>query len=235
MGGHTVAEVYYDNGWHFFDPTFGLLFYSHAAYDGTGTVLSLQALLADPSQGTLCKVLPRPWTGYSHEVRDYQVTTAEPGFMADWYGYSITTQYRDWVKHTFPVEFDPLQPSSHPIGADLAHADELVLSRTDAAPEVAAAFRIGPRHVHTLSLRLPADGYVAIEYTLTAHGAALELLPLKSMHVVSQHADNDRGVSSFTVRVTDTEAIGLLCCPSRSCPIDRIRIHRVSAGALAAR
>lgn len=35
-GGHTAAEVYYDGGWHFFDPTFGV-FYT----DTAGHVLSI--------------------------------------------------------------------------------------------------------------------------------------------------------------------------------------------------
>lgn len=47
---HTCAEVYYDNAWHFFDPTEGVFFRARAHDGKWGPILSLRQLLISPDR-----------------------------------------------------------------------------------------------------------------------------------------------------------------------------------------
>ncbi|MFA5020330.1 MAG: transglutaminase domain-containing protein [Candidatus Pacearchaeota archaeon] len=47
MQGHTLTEVYYNNSWHLFDPTFATFFYTKENFDSTGNVLSFKEVLTN--------------------------------------------------------------------------------------------------------------------------------------------------------------------------------------------
>jgi hypothetical protein len=60
-GSHALVEVHFGGGWHLFDPTFGVFFYSGAKWDGTGRVLSASDIITSDQRPTMMQVVERPW------------------------------------------------------------------------------------------------------------------------------------------------------------------------------
>ncbi|MCL4216294.1 MAG: hypothetical protein KJ052_04720 [Candidatus Hydrogenedentes bacterium] len=47
---HVAVEAYYENRWHYFDPSYALFLYSENSYSGEGSIYSVRELFAEPQK-----------------------------------------------------------------------------------------------------------------------------------------------------------------------------------------
>jgi hypothetical protein len=85
LSGHVVPEVWYDGGWHMFDPD-GLAYYR---YPDKNTVASIADIVAHP------EILSQPEKqAYGIEMLTRVYTTTENNSLHDWYLESISTEHK---------------------------------------------------------------------------------------------------------------------------------------------
>ena len=235
-GSHAIAEAYYDGGWHLFDPSWAVLFYSAPQYDGKGKVLSLSELLAEPESGFCMHVIEKTHVGqFGPAQANFPVTSFAQKKWRD--STQINTLYRRWLKETFPVGFGDDARYSFPLECDLTEQNVFEIgvldgNSADVANLVATtrngSSSLSPRHFHTIFLKVPdAPTKVNIEYSLVGKGSSevdLAAFPLKDVHILSQWTDG-KGNQCFQVLVTDS--LGCICIfsPKSGVMIDAIRIY----------
>ncbi|HMB22574.1 MAG TPA: transglutaminase-like domain-containing protein [Anaerolineales bacterium] len=223
QGGHTMVEVYYDDQWHLYDPSFGLVFYSEPEYSGTGRIASLEELITGSVEKWYSlKVVDRPWVGYyDTSVRSFGVVQAEEDYMADHYRYPFLAQYRQMFATAFPVAYDRNQIISFPVAADLtrgkfsvgevdgSHNDTVAATAAlETAGKAGTYYLIGTsntQYVHTWFIKVPAPRLVRITYYSTEDmPPVLMLFPLKAAHVISSSQKDKK--AEFLLRVSDPDA-----------------------------
>lgn len=92
QGGHDIAEVYFNNTWHLFDPTFGVFVYSKSSYDGLGKIFSMQEIRSKPTEGYLMQVSDEIWSGkFAPANYKSQIKMVEPGFLK-----SLAVDFNDY-------------------------------------------------------------------------------------------------------------------------------------------
>ncbi len=223
QGSHALAEVYYDDQWHLFDPTYGLLFYSNPAYDQMGHIASFAEVLSSATDGWyLFKVIDQPWGGqYDPGIRSFGVVRAEDDYLADFYRYSFTQAYRQMFATTFPVAYVSQQILSFPVEADFIAGDTLSIGELDSNTRdvvvtttvAETSGRTGTYYLggsplqltHTWFITAPSAGFVRIRYDSTEpEPPSLILFPLKAVYVVDAVQEGNR--AEFLLRISDPEA-----------------------------
>lgn len=223
LGGHTLVEVYYNNQWHLYDPTFGLIFYSEPEYNGAGRIPALDELITGSTKGWyVFKVLDHPWKGYDESARFFGVVRAENEYLTDFYSFPFLDQYQEMFSTTFPVSYDDNQVISFPVIADLTAENTLSIGEVDndntdavsaqtitgLAGKVGMYYLIGTtdrQYLHTWFIKTPSPGFVRITiYSAEDAPPELMLLPLKATHMVT--ASQEGKTAQFLLRVSDPEA-----------------------------
>ncbi len=223
QGGHSLVEVFYDDQWHLFDPTYGLFFYSEPEYNQTGRVASLDELVDLPAEDWyIFKVVDQPWEGYDISLRSSSVVRAEDDYLADFYGYSFLAEYRQMFTMTFPVAHDDNQIISFPVVVDLTQDAQFAVGEVDnsngdtiaatsasgTAGKAGMYYLIGTssrQYLHTWFIKVPSPGLVRVTYYSTElEPPTLMLFPLKAAHVISASQAGNR--AEFLLRVSDPDA-----------------------------
>jgi hypothetical protein len=243
---HTAVEVYYNNGWHFTDPSLGAFFYSRPSYDGGGEVLSLHELKANP-QGERHAFFvgeARLWTG-EHDP-GYRFEPLAPDFKPEpWQAFSPAQAYEKAFSVAFPHFRTPEMMCSYPVEITVGEDGEAWLGQPDGSSSdlTHAGPRGGPfdrfsgtailgqgdlTHVyHTVMLRTPGPG----KYTLRYHfsqpqpWAQLAVIELKDVYLVDSAGDENGWTLVF--RTQSDLALMLVVNRGGTAHLDAIRAGRV--------
>ncbi|MFP4500516.1 MAG: transglutaminase-like domain-containing protein [Candidatus Hydrogenedentota bacterium] len=241
MQGHSAAEVHYDGGWHFFDPTFAVFFYSRDAYDGRGRVRPLRELIGGAETPEHCfAVVPEVWTGENtHPPRPEPAA----GKNAGRHTYTLGEFYRQIFRTTFPPVFTPRQTVSMPFVMRLAngeawagkrdgHTDDLFARREDRTyPRYHGFTQVGQtRNVHVLNTLVLEDGRPGW-YRLTYHFTGMSqydtmrAVPLMSVLPRTPEIEEDRW--SLVFYLQDNSGILLIDNPSGRAYIDAVHVAAI--------
>ncbi|MBL8150335.1 MAG: hypothetical protein JNN15_10465 [Blastocatellia bacterium] len=236
ISSHAMAEVYYDNKWHLFDPTFGVFFYSQADYR-KGSILSFQELISKNQSYFTLKVVPKPWTGlYDTSIKTFIPVLAEPAYLKDIYGLSIEQIYKEIRTESFPIAYSSSDLVSYPVDVDLGLASEVWFGQVDKSNSELAKYSkrfsgshyLGlstPNAYHTWLIKAPKNSRLKIEYySLTEAYPTLTLLPLRSVKLISSR--NSKRKVSFWLEITDPEAIVSVYCRKSTFLVDAMRVIR---------
>ena len=223
QGAHSLVDVFYDDHWHLFDPTYGLFFYSEAEYNQAGRIASLNELVNHAAEDWhLFKIVDQPWKGYDISLRSSKVVRAADDYLADYHGYPFTRAYRQMFATTFPVAYDDNQIISFPVVVDLTQDTRFAVGEVDnsngdtiaatSASETAGKaviyYLIGTssrQYLHTWFIQVPSPGLVRVTYYSTElEPPTLMLFPLKAAQVISASQAGNK--AEFLLRISDPQA-----------------------------
>lgn len=242
---HVVAEVFYDNKWHLFDPTFAIFFYSKPDYDKDGYVISFDEFLSRPNDWAPFKVVSIPWTGaYDQQARTFDVTRAEDDYLKSKYGDSVINIYRKEMQEAFPVAFGANDLVSFPVDANLLQDtelwfgendnsyDDLILFSTKFSAKYKAHFfgsyylgEFGTPALHTWVVRAPSMSTITIEYYCAeADTPKLELAPLRAARLIESRYEERK--TTFKIHMNDEEAILSIFCPNGTFFVDAMHAYK---------
>ena len=180
---HIAAEVYFEGGWRFLDPSAGLFFSDVAPGEGGGTIYSRAALKSRPERVADAFFVGDAalWSGtYRPEV---EFVPLPAGYKKEsWQPYTLPETYQLIFRRAFPHATDRHDPVSFPIrmtldGADTTWVGELdgasadcnAPAGPDGAPRYYGTHTIGQADLmnsfHTLLLEVPEPG----DYRVTYH------------------------------------------------------------------
>jgi hypothetical protein len=234
---HAISEVFYDGGWHLYDPTFGIFFFSRPSYSKEGYVISFHDLISNPHAWTPFKVVMEAGTGvYDENVRAFAVTKAEHNYLgsrkADW---PIDSYLKD-VSEAYPIAYGSDDTVSYPIDANLLENDSQWFGRPDKTHNELASYAVRfsgsyyvgngmPPSFHTWLIKAPDDATVNIEYySVNSNPPKLEMVPLRAAKVIESRYEEDKVI--FTIQTNDDEAIVSVYCPGASFDVDAMHIYR---------
>jgi hypothetical protein len=228
MGGHAVALVHYDGGWHFFDPTFGTFFYSADQYPAAGQIASLEQLLVDPEPWKMFRVTAHPWSGkYGTAPATEPIQLVEDSFLRERFGFVLSQQYRQFFHEAFPIEGRKGRTLSYPLHIDLDATQSASLG-TENASDLdlweAGHYDLSPYGFHTLIIRGAKGCQVRIEYVASGESMpALITVPLAAARLLNSGACDNRYVAQLDVNAD--EAI-VAVFAGEAVPLDSIAVSK---------
>ncbi|KAA3646374.1 MAG: transglutaminase domain-containing protein [Chloroflexi bacterium] len=226
QGSHAVAEVYYDDKWHMFDPTFGLFYYSSAEYDQSGEIASLEELASSMDGWHLFKVVDEPWGG--SYVSNMPIVPVEDDYLLDFHSFDFVSAHKKIFVNGFPFSYGQAQIMSFPLEIDftsMSHNSSLFAvgivdkSNNDIARLTAdtnVAGKVGNYYLggggntmemlDTLIITTESPGYIKITYYgIDGEQPPLALFPLKAVQIVETNQNNS--TAEFWIRTSSTQAI----------------------------
>ncbi len=225
FGSHAFTEVFYDDHWHLFDPTFGTFFYSNKTYNGQGYVPSFSNLLENQAETYFFfKATDKPWVGYfNKDISGLGVSGVGDNYLSDYYHFNFKKAYQSMFYRGFPVANDNLQIVSYPIIINFNSGNPLIMkigkidndssdilkltANVDFSGQV-GTFYIGGSGiyaVHTWFITVPSPGYVRIIYA-SAGDTFPDLItfPLSSVYLVDKLIDGNQ--IEYIIRIVDSSA-----------------------------
>jgi len=201
-GSHALAEAYYDNSWHLFDPTFGLFFYSNSDYDRQGHVLSGREIVSSKEPPTIIQVVSKPWQ------KNYECERHFEPILAGQLKSSHYLSYWDFgkSKEAFPIANGNRATVSFPFEIDLnSKLRYSIGEKNDSWKDMYVHYystkKIGyfylggqcPNSVHFLDIKTPGWGRLRVSYvgTSQSHGP-LYCFPLAEAHVEKEEFRDNR-------------------------------------------
>lgn len=212
MGSHVMAEVYYDDAWHLFDPTFGLFFLAEDR-----RLCTLHDMICNPDAGEMFCVVPKPWQGFDQAAREHEPAPAPADFMKHQYGFGLPERYREWFSVAYPVTYRQAA-TSFPVRVDLAKDVSLEYVSADQAPEGACNrigidpetgwMSVGFAFCHTLLITAPAGRSVSLEYHFTDSAPELETMGLTGVRVLERTLEGN--LVSFVLHCVEEQAVAMV-------------------------
>ena len=192
---HVVADVYYDDAWHQFDPTYGCLFYSRSEYDGQGLVPSARQLRTEPSALDYCLRVDAPiWSG--DYVRTTDMIPMTPDYIPPNYtgtgGVPILQYLRNmfWKTNSWGPEFGG-RTMSYPIQLDFASRLPVTFGLDNQNPYdsvviyTGACYHIGCVNTFTFSGYTPGRYHVHYDFMDKSRAFQPGVLALRGLSVLS--------------------------------------------------
>jgi len=238
QGGHDLTEVYYDNSWHLFDPTYGIFVYSNPAYDKKGRILSMQELRSDPQTGNILQVVEKLWVGeYSTDLKKFGGATLRQDFLKDVYGVDFNQYWREEVSRAFPVVYGETSWVSLPVDVDLQKNNSVRLGEIDQSLIDMSIYDtrfkgfgyLGksqdvPGVYNTWSIKVDAPADIKIKYYATKKYSEMKIIPLRSVSVKKIEKEAD-GVT-ISLKMLDNPGIFIALVPEGSFVVDAIEIFK---------
>jgi len=235
MGSHAASEVFYDNRWHFFDPTFGIFLYSKALYDGDGKIVSFREIASDPQSYYFFKVVEKPWVGhYDNRIRNYGIKPVEADYLEYYYHKPLTNMYLKNLSRNFPIAFGADRSISMPVDVDLRkktsyHFGKKDQSYSDLAlysPRYSGSAYISsdaqPPCYHTWFVKTLEDKHLVIEYSFLSGQGEILIEPLRGVLVVS--SKQKKNSLKVVLRTNDDFIAFKIYCEKGTWLIDNISI-----------
>lgn len=242
-GSHVMGEVYYNGGWHLFEPTYGLIPYSRPNYDKEGYILSFRQLQLG-NEYYLQQLTDKPWTGqYSADSRNFGVQPIKNDYnvevLKDTEANNFDEFWRNEFKRSFPVAYGNNSWVSMPIDINLENTNYQILGELDDTSSDLAIYNKkytgasylgiangipGAYNTWRVNISSPPQS-VRIKY----HGRFtqkenIEIIPLIST-VVEEKKISDKGIE-LKLKIFDNQGI-LLVIPSNTFfTIDAIEIFK---------
>jgi len=220
-GSHALCEAFYDGSWHLFDATFGVFFYSRAAFDGLGRVLSAKEVVTAPERPTLMQAVSRPWGGNFGEERFHAVepvgTEPTSHVLAYWREENRLSAY--------PLAYGNNAVVSFPMRVDLESQAQVHVGHADGSwqdvykahfesPRTIGYFYLGgdcPKVVHTLDIGLAQRGVIDITYVSTDDTlGTLNVFPLASFHLLE--IKRVGRTTRMRALINDSRALAMVWC-----------------------
>lgn len=236
LSSHAIAEVFYDGGWHLFDPTFGIFFYSASTYNRRGNIASLHEFIAQPDNWKMFKVVAKPWVKkYDESIRNFAPILAEEDYLEEKYSVSVMELYREGIRASFPFAYGSNDLVSYPVDADLrVEKEQWYGERNDSAQELAEyANRFSgsnylggnsPAGYHTWLVKAPKNSRLIVKYFAAADDyKRLQFVPLRSIALLETVYEKRQ--VSFTIYNNDEEGIFAIYCPNGTFSVDAMSIN----------
>lgn len=223
-GTHVVAEVYYDGGWHLFDPSYASFFYSEPEYSGNGRIFSGRALIMDPNTRIHPKELDitkftgvySPYSG----IRALTDTEAQTLYTVLFTRSFPNQTHENGVGAVYPVEFDLIQRTH----VDYGKLDGQTIDVYDAVEDGSYVRYRGDMFLgatparastHLALFRLPEPGTCCLTYYFRGNALknCLGVVELKGAMVISnliEDVPGKAGVWKWTVTFTAMETDPML-------------------------
>lgn len=222
MSNHAAVEVYYNNSWHYFDPTFGIFFYSKKDYDGNGNVVSFKKLTSFPDKYSPIKVVENPWKGYySTSIKQFGMQGVGPSYMKYHYKKSLLEIYKANLNKNFPVAFSTGKSISMPVDVDLENRQLYEIGKKDKkhsdlsnmSKRYAGFYYLSngpgipyyhkPYCYHTWFVKTKENKYLELEYSFISGNGNIVVEPLKGLIVVDTLQEKNKFKLVF--RTVDNE------------------------------
>lgn len=233
---HAISEIFYDGKWHLYDPTFGIFFYSNPDYDNTGYVISFHDLVSNPYGWTPFKVVLKAGTGrYDESIKTFAIMRVGRDYLAQHDEASVDS-YRKDLDEAYPIAYGSDDMVSYPVDANLLENASQWFGRVDQQDGELATYEVrfsgshyvgngAPPGFHTWVVKAAPDTTVSIEYySVTPNPPKLCLVPLRAAKVVESKYEHEK--VTFTVYITDSEAVLSVYCPDASFDVDAMHIYR---------
>jgi len=240
QGGHVLAEVYYQDSWHLFDPTFGIFVYSESTYNHKGYILSMDELRKDPKSqvGYIQQVTDKPWSGeYSEELKQFGVKPLDKDYFIKQYGQNFNDYWRNEVEKSFPVAYGENSWISVPVDVDLTNKNSQSIGARDGdSTDVAiheARFEgtnyLGktvniPLVYNTWTVNIDAPKDITIKYWTIGKNYAPKIIPLRS--IVIKGVDRNRESISINLSIIDDPGVFLVMVPEKEIVVDAIEVFK---------
>jgi len=239
QGGHDMAEVYYNQSWHLFDPTFGLFVYSQKTYNQKGKILSMDDLRSNSEQGFIQQTVAEPWTGnYSAQIRQTVINPLKKDFLPE-YGNDFNHYWRSDIANAFPVAYgvdswisipvdiDLTQKTSYQIGQkDNSHIDVSMHEKRFEGYGVLGKSQDTPGVYNTWIVKAAPQSEIRIRYWASKPAFAdINFIALRSARL----QQTSRGLDYFdlTIKTFDDPAIFITITPNGTFVIDAIEIEKI--------
>jgi hypothetical protein len=244
MMAHNAAEVYYDGAWHYFDPTYGVFYYTSDTY-GEGRVPALSELLVNPALRRHAFMVTDP--AHLWQAAHHPDDPLRP-LPADWqygnYDFTIGELFDQVFSRAFPVIQSENQTASFPLVCDLQSARTLEFGEADgdildtlgrlpsgAYPvfhgwPVIGEMRLGASML-TVSIRMPEAGRCRLVLGLLPGTGPENLQAIPLRHVAAESIERSENRWILTCRVQDREGVLQIVNPGASAHCDFIRAERL--------
>ncbi|MCI0708113.1 MAG: transglutaminase-like domain-containing protein [Ignavibacteriae bacterium] len=237
LSSHVLSEVFYDNAWHLFDPTYGIFFYSRPQYDRQGAVLSFHDLIENAESGFPILGVPKTGVGYYNLNMRYSLvrTVLDNGDQLDDNGMSVAA-YRNAIRTAFPVAYGSSDLISFPVDANISADSEQWFGQVngsasdmgDYVPRFSGSHYLGqanPPGFHTWLIKTKPLSTIHIEYYSTgANPPELILVPLRAAKVIETTREETK--TTFTFYTAGRTSIVSIYCPEKLFTVDAMRIFR---------
>ncbi|HEO72281.1 MAG TPA: hypothetical protein ENN80_13555 [Candidatus Hydrogenedentes bacterium] len=130
--GHSAAETYYEGAWHFYEPTYAMVFYTKPAYDHTGVIPSFRSLLTDKSLLDNGLRIPVPlWNENYVKPVDAIPEPLDPSFRDAPDRPPLRESYTHKFLRSFPCVGSDEMAASYPIDIDFRETSDIWLGEVD--------------------------------------------------------------------------------------------------------
>lgn len=245
MQSHNMVEVFFEDDWHLYDPTYGTLFQWEPLADRPRPSVSLQALMAHTVPKVNVVQVDRPIASGSYEAEyGWRVVPADARY-ARW-PFPLQTFYEQLFAHAMPVVWAEDMPAVFPIELDLRASEAVWAGAVDGSPEdqfgrqpdrsyrrFAGAPALGPMAVgwglHLLRIRTdgPVDCRIALHGLPGSTLTALPVYALAGGRVTRVHGDGN--VHVIECRLGGPEAWLLLAPTEGGLVVDAYQATRTAA------
>lgn len=237
QGGHVLAEIYYNQKWHLFDPTFGVFAYSNPTYDGKGYILSMAELRQNPDAGYVFQVVDKPWVGsYSQELKSFGVKPVGKDYLPIYDYGGFGHYWRNEIKSAFPVAYGATSYVSLPIDIDLENSSYKKLDVKDntLGPSYTrnqfngfnylGKTRDVPGIYNTWLVKIDAPKDITVRYWSSETLGQLEVIRLRSTQMLE--IKREKEYTDLRLRIMDNTGIFMVIAPQGSVAIDKIEIFK---------
>lgn len=239
--GHTTAEIYYENAWHHFEPTYAIVFYTNPEYDGLGRIPSFRELVYDRSLRKYCLRVPVPlWEAKYEAPKSAIPQPLDPAFAVAPEEAPLLEQYIATFNESFPCVYHDNVAALFPVALDLSAQRRIMLGDIDGDdldqfgirgesgwPRFAGIRTIGNTRAHAVMglfmVRTESPGYVRLTLHFLNKEAkqdGLRIVELKDAIVGSIVSEAGKWRADFLTQSTD--ALLLITNPSDTAYIDAV-------------
>lgn len=240
QGGHVLAEVYYDDSWHLFDPTFGVFVYSQPSYDKNGYILSMEELRKNTQEGYIQQVSAssKVWSGeYAQDLKNFGVKALDDDYLIEHYGQKFNDYWRNEVANSFPIAYGENSWVSVPVDIDLKDKDYQAIGEKNKDSNDTAIHenrfegtnyigitRNEPNVYNTFAIKINPPQTVILKYYVIGKIYDFKIIPLRSVNL--QNISREKDGIRIELKIIDDLGIFMALVPFGSMEIDAIEVFK---------
>ncbi len=243
MQAHNMVEVYYDESWHLFDPTYGAFFYTRPEYDGMGTAASARALLsgrvAPEYAFQTCEAL---WTGKYDPA--WKVRPFPKDLKYGQYRFTVSELYERVLTTSFPFVQSELEMESFPMNIDMGDGDSLAVGAVDGNTEdvygrqadgqypryhgapFLGHMRLGPAF-HTIAFKASQPGRFRMTYHFLPQSRYDAIGTVELRDIIMDAHEAGANAWSVVFRLQSEEGLFLVVNREHAAYVDAITVTRL--------
>jgi hypothetical protein len=223
QGGHNLTEIYYDKGWHLFDPTFGVFVYSDENYDGLGHILSMQEVRKNFKAGFIQQIVDTPWLGNYNDAKTFTIKPVALNYLTQYNSQenqNFDIYWRNEIKSSFPVAYGTQNWVSQPINIDLQNSSEFWIGSRDNNPSdidmntdrfhgssYLGKSRDTPGVYNTFNVKINTPQDIIVRYWTLEKNPAVNLNIVRLRGVQYFGVDNFSDHVDIRLRITDSPGL----------------------------